>query len=145
MSDDVGLDGAPNTGDTGEGDGKPTSGVGTPFPGEPNIDKTDVSEADQIGLTNVQYLAAGAINFVGPPTYGSGRIRLPRQLREPRTDPTGESDLFVSSGVFPMSAGQIERISYAVVFGAATHAGMRTSAARRTTRCANGSLRTCLQ
>ncbi|MBM2845831.1 MAG: hypothetical protein HW407_1143, partial [Bacteroidetes bacterium] len=55
LSDDVGLDGAPETGDVGEGDGKPTSGVGTPFPGEPNIDKTDVSEADQIGLTNVQY------------------------------------------------------------------------------------------
>ncbi|MEK6565944.1 MAG: hypothetical protein AABZ41_04480, partial [Bacteroidota bacterium] len=63
LTDDVGLDGAPNTNDIGEGDGKPTSGAGTPFPGEPHIDKTDIKEADQIGVTNVQYNRAGSINF----------------------------------------------------------------------------------
>ncbi|MEL6822450.1 MAG: hypothetical protein AAFP70_11855, partial [Calditrichota bacterium] len=45
LSDDLGLDGVENTGDFGEGDGKPTSGSGTGLPGEPNIDKTDVSES----------------------------------------------------------------------------------------------------
>ena len=35
-------------------DNMPTSGSGTGFPGEPNIDKTDVSESDQMGLTSVQ-------------------------------------------------------------------------------------------
>src|ERR1035437_9132417 len=48
--DDVGLDGVPHTGDFGEGDGKPTSGAGTEFPGEPGIDKTDVRESDQLGI-----------------------------------------------------------------------------------------------
>src|SRR5262249_7979012 len=42
--DDVGADGVPNTHDTGEGDGIPTLG-------EPNFDKTDLDESDQIGLT----------------------------------------------------------------------------------------------
>ena len=124
VSDDVGLDGAPNTGDGGEGDGKPTSGVGTSFPGEPNIDKTDVSEADQIGLTNVQYLAAGAIDFGRTLDIRFwSQFMLPGSFVNPSLIPTGESDLFVSSGVFPMKAGQIERISYAVVFGNAVRQG----------------------
>jgi hypothetical protein len=114
----VGLDGAPNTGDIGEGDGKPTSGVGTAFPGEPNIDKTDVSEADQIGLTNVQYLAAGAINFsqTADITFWA-EFMIPGSFVDPSLIGTGEYDLFVSSGLFPLNAGQIERISFAVVMG----------------------------
>lgn len=118
LTDDVGLDGASNTGDYGEGDGKPTSGVGTPFPGEPNIDKTDVSEADQVGLTNVQYLEAGAIDFSRTADdYFWYSFLLPGSFINTAQIPVGESDLFVSSGVFPLKAGQIERISYAVVFG----------------------------
>jgi len=119
FTDDVGLDGAEGTGDFGEGDGIPTSGVGTEFPGEPNIDKTDVSEADQIGLTNVQYLAAGAINFgTTPDLFFWQSFMLPGKFVDPATIPSpGEFDLFVSSGVFPMDPDQIERISYAVVFG----------------------------
>ena len=46
MVDDVGLNGDESGGlDAGEGDQKPSSGSGTGFPGEPNIDKTDVSES----------------------------------------------------------------------------------------------------
>ncbi len=41
---DLGADGLPDTGDTGEGDGIPTAG-------EPNFDDTDLNESDQIGLT----------------------------------------------------------------------------------------------
>jgi len=121
LADDVGLDGAPGTGDFGEGDGRPTSGVGTDLPGEPNIDKTDVSEADQIGLTNVQYLPAGAINFeTTPDIFFWQNFMLPGRFVDPDLIPIpGEFDLFVSSGVFPMRAGQIEQISYAVVFGSA--------------------------
>ncbi len=51
--DDVGADGVPNTHDFGEGDGIPTSG-------EPNFDKTDVDESDQIGLTGFR------MNRIGP-------------------------------------------------------------------------------
>ncbi len=118
FTDDVGLDGAPDTHDPGEGDGKPTSGVGTPFPGEPNIDKTDVSEADQIGLTNVQYLPAGAINFSQTAdVFFWATFMIPGSFVNPALIPTGEFDLFVSSGIFPLNAGQIERISCAVVMG----------------------------
>ena len=41
---DVGADGLPDSEDTGEGDGQPTLG-------EPNFDRTDLNESDQIGLT----------------------------------------------------------------------------------------------
>jgi hypothetical protein len=129
-TDDLGLDGAEATGDFGEDDGLPTSGVGTEFPGEPNIDKTDVSEADQIGLTNVQYLAAGAINFeTTPDIFFWTNFMLPGRFVDPALIPIpGEFDLFVSSGVFPMQPGQIEQISYAVVFGNANTCPGRATA-----------------
>src|SRR6202007_3273103 len=41
---DVGADGVQGTGDAGERDGMPTEG-------EPNFDRTDLNESDQIGLT----------------------------------------------------------------------------------------------
>jgi hypothetical protein len=53
-TDDVGVDGVPDTGDEGEGDGLPTSGSRDDVtqPGEPNFEFTDLDEADQIGLTS---------------------------------------------------------------------------------------------
>ncbi len=58
-NDDVGVDGIPNTGDEGEGDGVPTAGkrladgtLDPLHPGEPNFEFTDLDEADQIGLTS---------------------------------------------------------------------------------------------
>ena len=124
LTDDVGLDGVAGTHDFGEGDGRPTSGVGTPFPGEPSIDKTDIKEADQIGLTNVQYLSAGAINFsTTPDAFFWASFMIPGSFVNPALIGSGDYDLFVSSGLFPLRAGQIERISYAVVFGNAVRAG----------------------
>src|SRR5689334_10915188 len=46
--DDVGADGVKDTHDTGEGDGIPTAG-------EPNFDRTDLNESDQIGLTGFKF------------------------------------------------------------------------------------------
>ena len=127
LTDDVGLDGSAGTGDFGENDGKPTSGRNTQFPGEPNTDKVDVAEADQIGLTNVQYKAAGAINFsTTPDIFYWAEFLIPGKFVNPAAIPVGESDLFVSAGLFPLRAGQIERISYAVVFGSAVRAGNAT-------------------
>ena len=127
LTDDVGLDGAPNTHDFGEGDGKPTSGSGTPFPGEPHIDKTDVKEADQIGITNVQYDKAGGINFntTADVTYWAefmtpGSFVDPAVLKQVVGSSGGDYDLFVSSGFFPLQPGQTERVSYSVVMGNAT-------------------------
>ena len=127
LTDDVGLDGAPKTHDFGEGDGKPTSGAGTPFPGEPHIDKTDVKEADQIGVTNVQYNRAGSINFTTTAdiTYWTD-FMTPGKFVDPaaiKAAGPGDYDLYVSSGFFPLKAGQTERVSYSVVFGNATSAG----------------------
>lgn len=59
ITDDVGIDGIPNTGDFGEGDGTPTAGKRLPdgaldplYPGEPNFELTDLDESDQLGLTS---------------------------------------------------------------------------------------------
>lgn len=123
LTDDVGLDGVPDTRDPGERDGKPTSGVGTPFPGEPNTDKVDVAEADQIGLTNVQYQPAGTLTNSTPDVTIWATYMLPGQFIDPSRITVGEADLFVSSGVFPLQPGQIERISIAVVMGDAIRAG----------------------
>jgi hypothetical protein len=127
LSDDVGLDGAPNTHDVGEGDGKPTSGAGTSFPGEPHIDKTDVKEADRLGVTNVQYNRAGSINFstTADVVFWSDYM-TPGKFVDPeaiKIAGPGDYDLYVSSGFFPLKAGQTERVSYSVVMGNAVRTG----------------------
>ena len=115
-NDDVGLygDGSGGT-DAGSYDQAPTSGSGSGFPGEPNIDKTDVSESDQMGLTSVGYAPAGGINInnssnlwntlMKPGDYWDGVIVSP------------DNDLFVTSGYFPLKAGQTERIAMAICMG----------------------------
>ena len=59
LTDDVGLDGRPNTLDEGESNGYPDAGKRLPdgsqdplYPGEPNFELTDLDESDQIGLTS---------------------------------------------------------------------------------------------
>ncbi len=117
LQNDTGLDGIAFSGDAGDGDGVPTSGAGTPFPGEKNIDVTDVSESDQIGITNVRLFGAQTLGI------GSASDRflfynymLPGTFDTEQPDP-GDNDLTVSSGVFPLKAGQTERISLSVVLG----------------------------
>ncbi|MBM4161273.1 MAG: hypothetical protein FJ217_09270 [Ignavibacteria bacterium] len=127
IMDDVGLDGKPGTNDFGEGDGKPTSGyqswgpngalIDTGLPGEPNIDKTDVSESDQIGITNVQYLPPGPWATTADQVWWA-KFMTPGSFYDPALTRPGEYDLFVSSGFFPLRSGQTERISVAVVMGA---------------------------
>lgn len=113
LQDDVGLDGVPDTGDRGEGDGRPTSGAGTDFPGEPNIDKTDVSEVDVIGLTSAQQDPAFNINFntvaddfIWRKFMVPGKFFLPRRV--------GEFDTYVSSAFFPIDPGQRQRMAISV-------------------------------
>ena len=118
--DDVGLDGAGGTSDFGERDGEPTSGAGTDLPGEANIDVTDVSESDQIGITNVRSIVAGSFNDFPNDDALFGRHMIPGQFVLGGGG-NADLDLVVSSGLFPLRAGQTERVSLAVVFGDVTY------------------------
>lgn len=82
------------------------------------MDKTDVSESDQMGLTAVSYDEAGSIptnsskqlwdNYLKPGSFW-------RQVEGEEI--SGDFDLFVTSGYFPLKAGQTERIAMAVALG----------------------------
>ena len=133
--DDVGLDGSPTTGDLGEGDGVPTSGAGTQLPGEPNLDVTDISESDQIGITNVKYKPAGGINYQTISDQAlffdflvPGQFTL---LTAGGSLPAQDNDLFVSSGIFPLRAGQTESVSFAVIMGDVDYGRPATDVAGR--------------
>jgi len=116
-NDDVGLDGVKGTGDPGENNGLATSGSGTEFPGEPNIDKTDVSETDLIGLTSAVQIPVGDISYnTTPDRYLWEYFLTPGRFDLPR--PTGEYDTFVASGFFPMDPGQRQRMAVAVSIAA---------------------------
>ncbi len=126
--DDVGIDGVPNTGDYGEGDGLPTSGYARPLlnePGEPHVDKTDVDESDQIGLTSFYYFTPannlsladkeGLWKDVAP-----GYFDVPTSIVNNRPQGGEDGDFMYSSGYFPLLAGKTERFSLALVYGGLT-------------------------
>ena len=123
---DLGADGVPGTNDAGEGDGIPTNG-------EPNVDRTDLEESDQIGLTGFKFnrIRAGAGNpnqeTDGIVFYDDGRA-WPRRLFEQFTSPdpalafdpplaTNYNIAFLfASGAFRLPAGARERFSLALAY-----------------------------
>ncbi len=126
LQNDVGLDGVAFNGDTGDGDGVPTTGAGLGFPGERNIDVTDVSESDQIGITNVQIIPAFFLNLQSNSDRSLFRTYMvPGDFDEEMPEP-GENDLVVSSGLFPLTAGQTERISLAIIMGQTTEEALQS-------------------
>jgi hypothetical protein len=126
--DDVGADGLPKTGDVGEGDGIPTDG-------EPNFDKTDPDESDQIGLTGFKMnrIAAGKGNpstEVDGIVFFTDPLRWPQRLYEKFSSPV-VADRFdnavaanynigfvFASGPFTLKSQTRERFSLALAFGA---------------------------
>ncbi len=113
VNDDVGLDGVPNTGDIGEGDGVPTSGAGTEFPGEPHIDKTDIDESDMLGLTSFTLYVWEDI-----PHYEDEIVWqniVPGYFDDLLENTNVE--LLYGSGYFPSKPGQIERFSMGILCG----------------------------
>jgi hypothetical protein len=118
FTDDVGRDGSEISLDLGQNDGRPTSGAKSNFPGEPNIDKTDVSESDQMGLTAVSYDEAGSIPTSQDPALWLFYM-IPGEFWQPPPggQPPGDYDLFVTSAFFPIRAGETKRISMAVCLG----------------------------
>ncbi len=125
--DDVGRDGVDETNDFGEGDGTPTSGYDfggfdTGLPGEPNIDKTDVDESDQVGLTSFQYFTpASDITLADDgelwERMAPGFFDVPKSIINNRPQRGEDGDFIYGSGYFPLRAGATERFSLALVYG----------------------------
>jgi hypothetical protein len=127
LIDDVGRDGIQNSNDAGERDGAPTSGYAAPgidtgLPGEPNIDKTDVNESDQIGLSSFNYFTpSGNISFGSDDILWQwmtpGFFSVPTSIVNNRPEAGEDGDFIYSSGYFPLLAGSTERFSLALVYG----------------------------
>ena len=125
--DDVGRDGIAATGDFGEGDGKPTSGYDdfgndTGLPGEPHVDKTDVNESDQIGLTSFYYFTPAGNVALGDDeslwtSLAPGFFDVPASIVNNKPERGEDGDFIYGSGYFPLLAGKTERFSLALVYG----------------------------
>jgi len=131
--DDVGRDGIGPSAvnypgpDFGEGDGLPTSGIDalgndTGLPGEPNIDKTDVDESDQIGLSSFYYFAPANQVRLGDDeelwrNLAPGFFDVPPSIVNNKPERGEDGDFIYGSGYFPLLAGETERFSLALVYG----------------------------
>jgi hypothetical protein len=108
LTDDVGFDGVPGTGDSGEGDGMPSNG-------EPNFDRLDVDESDQIGLTAFDYFTPpGAVRMNDD--EGIWARMAPGYVDLTSMEPE-DGDFIYGSGYFPLPPGKTERFSMALLFG----------------------------
>jgi len=113
--DDVGADGKDETGDPGENDGIPTYG-------EPNFDKTDVDESDQIGLTSFNYFTpAGDYPEENDETLWEwlkpGYFDVPSTIVNNKPIAGEDGDFIYGSGYFPLPAGETRSFSLALVYG----------------------------
>ena len=127
LHDDVGRDGVANTGDYGENDGQPTSGydansVDSDLPGEPHVDKTDVNESDQIGLTSFFYFTPAKNFKMGDKDtmwqyLAPGFFDVPNVIQDNRPVEGADGDFIYGSGYFPLLAKKTERFSLALVYG----------------------------
>ena len=115
LFDDVGADGVVGTNDYGEGDGVPTLG-------EPNFDKTDVDESDQIGLTSFEYFTpAREFSMADDEDLWSrlspGFFKVPESIQNNKPVQGEDGDFIYGTGYFPLPAGETRRISLALVYG----------------------------
>ncbi|MFZ4618958.1 MAG: hypothetical protein ACOYNS_00250 [Bacteroidota bacterium] len=125
--DDVGMDGVSGTKDAGEADGLPSSGYSvngtdTGLPGEPNIDKTDVDESDQIGLTSFKYFTPANGIYLGDDEILWGDMKpgvfsVPKSIVANKPEYGQDGDFTYSSGYFPLLSKKTERFSLALVYG----------------------------
>ncbi|HAB52692.1 MAG: hypothetical protein A2315_12480 [Ignavibacteria bacterium RIFOXYB2_FULL_35_12] len=117
LNDDVGEDGVGpfdpqyKGPDTGEGNGIPTNG-------EPNFDKTDKDESDQIGLTS---LKIDRLDNKGPLSiWPKNDEYIWNNLLQGNFDTTVQKaniQIAFGSGPFPLKLNTQERFSVALVFG----------------------------
>jgi hypothetical protein len=115
LLDDVGVDGIPGTVDAGENDRMPTAG-------EPNFDQTDKDESDQIGLSSFDYFVpSGTVSMVDDnEMWGRlqpGFFAVPETFINGRPTQGEDGDFIYGSGYFPLTPGQTERMSLALIYG----------------------------
>ncbi len=113
--DDVGADGKDGTFDYGEGDERATLG-------EPNFDKTDVDESDQIGLTSFNYFTPANLYPVKDDEklwdwLQPGYFEVPSSIQNNKPVAGEDGDFIYGSAYFPLPAGKTERFSLALVYG----------------------------
>ncbi len=133
LNNDTGADGIFGTFDTGENDSIPTLG-------EPNFDRTDLNESDQIGLTGFKLnrirVGAGGLGPTDNVIFYMDAKMWPQVLYNMWTGPTPfEADLGVknynigflfASGPFYLGTAKTERFSLALAFGADLHQMTKT-------------------
>ncbi|MEX1055907.1 MAG: hypothetical protein WED81_07740, partial [Rhodothermales bacterium] len=128
---DTGADGIftddDNPADSGEGDDMPTAG-------EPNFDRTDITESDQIGLTGfkmnrIRPGAGSTSSETDNVVFFMDRNEWPKRLYEMWTDPDPAErfdqalvqdyniGFLFASGPFSLKAGRRERFSLALAYG----------------------------
>lgn len=117
LNDDVGRDGVGpfdpqyDGPDDGEGDGIPTDG-------EPNFDRTDKDESDQIGLTSLSiYRLAGKGPTDGWPKNDEVMFRKMNYANFDTSLQNSNISMVFGSGPFPLQLNKRERFSMALVFG----------------------------
>jgi hypothetical protein len=117
LNDDVGRDGLGpwDPGYFGPDEGE---GNGVPDDGEPNFDKTDKDESDQIGLTSLSIyrLGDGGVGGGWPKDDESMWLKMNYQNFDTSLQRSNISMVF-ASGPFPLKQGRRERFSMALVFG----------------------------
>ena len=116
--DDVGMDGIPDTGDKGEGDGVPTAGdPWNPLePGEPNFEYTDIDESDMLGLTSFASPPFSSQNRISNDEYIWSNYLVPHHFDKVPAQ-AGDYVFLYGSGYFRMLAGDIKRFSIALLLG----------------------------
>lgn len=117
LNNDVGRDGVGPLDlqyfgpDEGEGDGKPTDG-------EPNFNKTDLNESDQIGLTSLAiYRLVDGGGGDGWPRHDEGIWRRMTYQNFDTELQRANISMVFGSGPFPLKHAHRERFSMALVFG----------------------------
>ena len=121
-NDDIGIDGVPNTGDCGEGDGVPTAPIDCDkeydirAPGEPNYEWTDLDEADMVGLTGFS-----SPSFSGTTIAADDRVfndfLQPGVFDSANATQAGDYVFIYNSGPIDLPAGETRRFSIALLVG----------------------------
>jgi hypothetical protein len=116
---DVGVDGVPNTGDEGEGDGIPTAGDQFDIrkPGEPNFEWTDLDESDMIGLTSFAAPVFGSQNRIANDDFIYSNYLTPGKFDSANSTQAGDNVFLYGSGIFDLEKDETRRFSIALLVG----------------------------